>query len=113
MALDLANLLRCLLVAATQPASADSNPEGIAADTHPMTERSSNRVAVSEDRGEERYWYRTIVGLTSLFGLAPLITGIIAASQYVDAETDVSKANRVYALRFVFYETLSWRLPLT
>ncbi|KAK7692651.1 hypothetical protein QCA50_004284 [Cerrena zonata] len=67
-----------------------------------MTEGSSKATATNEDdRQVERFWCRTICGYVSLFGLAPMITGIIAGIQYVGAESDASKAKSVHTLRYV------------
>ncbi|KAK7692652.1 hypothetical protein QCA50_004285 [Cerrena zonata] len=103
MASDLVNLLRCLLVAATQPTPSSSSVlDGSPEEAYLMTERSSEEVATDEDnRQVERFWYRTICGYTSLFALVPIIIGSIAASQYVGAESDASKAKSVHTLRYV------------
>ena len=119
-AADLAKLLQCLLVAATQP---QPQPQLSSPSSMSLTQLSEDRgehsleaahsgeqnepkdePEVVDERERERWWYRTVGGLMAWFGFIPSVIGIIAGQDYPKVQHDSGKAESIQRLRFVRHE---------
>lgn len=108
----LINLLRCLFVASTRGSNTSQGDIPFVAKDDGVSSpalygsgnlgfNNSDILPLEADRPNLRSMYRRVFGMLALAAWAPFVTSTIMGNEYVDAETDVQKANNVQTLRSV------------